>query len=80
MTNAETITKLNGALQTLIKAYEELQDKNNNLKERVAELEDEVLNLELSKEGLEKRLQVSKQIQNKTKQIFTQCLERLKIF
>ena len=33
MTNAETITKLNGALQTLIKAYEELQDKNNNLKE-----------------------------------------------
>lgn len=54
MTNAETITKLNNALQTLIKAYEELQDKNNNLKERIAELEDEVLNLELVKEGLEK--------------------------
>ncbi len=54
MTNAETISKLNNALQTLIKAYEELQDKNNNLKERVAELEDEVLNLELIKESLEK--------------------------
>ena len=54
MTNAETITKLNNALQTLIKAYEELQGDNNNLKQRVAELEDEVLNLELIKEDLEK--------------------------
>ena len=53
MTNAETITKLNNALQTLIKAYEELQGDNNNLKQRVAELEDEVLNLELAKESLE---------------------------
>ena len=34
MTNAETITKLNNALQTLIKAYEELQGDNNNLKQK----------------------------------------------
>ena len=43
MTNAETITKLNNALSTLIKAYEELQEDNSNLKLRINELEDEVL-------------------------------------
>lgn len=54
MTNAETILKLNEALTSLIKAYQELQGENGVLKERVNELEDEVLNLELIKEDLEK--------------------------
>ncbi|AXK48874.1 hypothetical protein CRU87_02180 [Aliarcobacter trophiarum LMG 25534] len=54
MTNAETILKLNEALTSLIKAYEELQGENGDLKQRVNELEDEVLNLELIKEDLEK--------------------------
>lgn len=56
MTNAETISKLNNALQTLIKAYEELQEKNNNNLEKIAELEEDVLNLELVKEALEKEV------------------------
>lgn len=56
MTNADTISKLNNALHTLIKAYEELQLENNNNKERIAELEDEVFNLELVKEGLDKEV------------------------
>ena len=54
MTNAETILKLNEALTSLIKAYQELQGENGVLKQRVNELEDEVLNLELIKEDLEK--------------------------
>lgn len=54
MTNAETILKLNEALTSLIKAYEELQGENGVLKQRANELEDEVLNLELIKEDLEK--------------------------
>ena len=54
MTNAETILKLNEALTSLIKAYEELQGENGVLKQRVNELEDVVLNLELIKEDLEK--------------------------
>ena len=54
MTNAETILKLNEALTSLIKAYEALQGENGVLKQRVNELEDEVLNLELIKEDLEK--------------------------
>lgn len=53
MTNAETISKLNNALNTLIKAYEELQGDNENLKNRIIELEDEVLDLESAKEELE---------------------------
>lgn len=53
MTNAETITKLNNALNTLIKAYEELQNDNEGLKARINELEDEVLDLESAKEDLE---------------------------
>ncbi len=53
MTNAETISKLNAALNTLIKAYEELQVDNNGLKDRITELEDEVLDLEEKKEELE---------------------------
>ena len=56
MTNAETILKLNNALSTLIKAYEELQEDNNNLKIRINELEDEVLDLESAKEDLEKNV------------------------
>ena len=56
MTNAETITKLNNALSTLIKAYEELQEDNSNLKLRINELEDEVLELEGAKEDLEKNV------------------------
>ncbi len=56
MTNAETISKLNNALSTLIKAYEELQDENNGLKNRITELEDEVLDLEAAKEDLEKNV------------------------
>ena len=54
MTNAETILKLNEALTSLIEAYEALQGENGVLKQRVNELEDEVLNLELIKEDLEK--------------------------
>jgi chromosome segregation ATPase len=53
MTNAETISKLNNALNTLIKAYEELQGENTSLETRVSELEDEVLELETVKEDLE---------------------------
>ncbi len=53
MTNAETISKLNNALNTLIKAYEELEAKNTNLENRITELEDEVLELETVKEDLE---------------------------
>jgi chromosome segregation ATPase len=56
MTNAETITKLNGALSTLIKAYEELQEDNSSLKNRIDELENEVLELEQIKEDLEKNV------------------------
>ena len=56
MTNAETISKLNEALTTLIKAYEELQGENNKLKNRITELEDEVLELETVKEDLEKNV------------------------
>lgn len=56
MTNAETILKLNEALSTLIKAYEELQEDNTNLKSRINELEDEVLELESAKEDLEKNV------------------------
>jgi len=56
MTNAETISKLNNALSTLIKAYEELQEDNNKLKDRINELEDEVLELEGAKEDLEKNV------------------------
>ena len=54
MTNAETILKLNEALTSLIKAYQELQADNGVLNQRINELEDEVLNLELIKEDLEK--------------------------
>ncbi|WP_418185605.1 hypothetical protein ACNSOS_01070 [Aliarcobacter vitoriensis] len=54
MTNAETISKLNNALSTLIKAYEELQGENEGLKTRINELEEDVFNLELAKEDLEK--------------------------
>ena len=53
MTNAETIKKLNDALNTLINAYELLQEDNNGLKNRITELEDEVLELETVKEDLE---------------------------
>ena len=53
MTNAETILKLNEALTSLIKAYQELQADNGVLNQRINELEDEVLNLELIKEDLE---------------------------
>ncbi|MGB5793763.1 hypothetical protein [Poseidonibacter sp.] len=53
MTNTQTIQKLNEALNTLIKAYEELQNDNTNLKVRINELEDEVLDLESTKEDLE---------------------------
>lgn len=56
MTNAETILKLNEALSTLIKAYEELQEENTGLKARINELEDEVLDLESAKEDLEKNV------------------------
>lgn len=56
MTNAETILKLNEALSTLIKAYEELQGDNTSLKNRINELEDEVLELESTKEDLEKNV------------------------
>lgn len=54
MTNAETISKLNNALTTLIKAYEELQEDNNNLNGKISKLEERVLELELLNEDLEK--------------------------
>ena len=53
MTNAQTISKLNEALTNLIKSYKELEDKNDDLKNRIKELEEDVFNLELAKEELE---------------------------
>ncbi len=53
MTNAETITKLNEALNTLIKAYEELQEDSNILENKVKDLEEEVSELKSAKHDLE---------------------------
>lgn len=41
MTNAETISKLSEALNTLIGAYEDLQNEKNELDKRIKQLEDE---------------------------------------
>lgn len=46
MTNQETITKLNEALNTLIKAYEELQNENTLLEEKIEKLEEDKKALE----------------------------------
>ncbi|MFW3405215.1 hypothetical protein ACN9J7_11625, partial [Aliarcobacter butzleri] len=54
MTNAQTISKLNNTITTLIKAYEELQEENSGLKGKVSEIEEKVLELELSNEDIEK--------------------------
>ena len=78
MTNAETILKLNEALTNLIKAYEELQGENGVLKQRVNELEDEVLNLELIKEDLEKSVNELKSNTEEDKILFIVCLVKLK--
>ncbi len=40
MNNSETIAKLSDALNTLIGAYEDLQNENNSLKDTIEELED----------------------------------------
>ena len=40
MNNSETIAKLSDALNTLIGAYEDLQNENNSLKNTIEELED----------------------------------------
>lgn len=56
MTNAETITKLNSALTTLIKAYEELQKENSSLLGKISELENKFSKLELSNQDLEKEI------------------------
>ncbi len=60
MTNAETIAKLNDALEKLIKGYEELQnsyeqlqDENNKLNSEVSNLKDKIADLEENKRILE---------------------------
>jgi FtsZ-binding cell division protein ZapB len=53
MTNTETISKLNNALNTLINAYEELQEENSELKKNVEGLETALLDVMTSKEELE---------------------------
>ena len=77
MTNAETISKLNEALGTLIKAYEELQDENTNLKARINELEDEVLELESTKEDLEKNVDEFKDHTEKDKSNISTMLGKI---
>jgi len=54
MTNSETISKLNNALGSLIKAYEKSQGEYDSLKARINELEEYVSKLELEKKELEK--------------------------
>ncbi|PHO12288.1 hypothetical protein CPG38_08550 [Malaciobacter marinus] len=53
MTNQETITKLNEALNTLIKAYEELQNENTLLEEKIDNLNKDKKELEAKVGGLE---------------------------
>lgn len=77
MTNAETILKLNEALSTLIKAYEELQEDNTNLKSRINELEDEVLELESAKEDLEKNVDEFKDHTQKDKSNISTMLGKI---
>ena len=77
MTNAETISKLNNALSTLIKAYEELQDENTGLKARINELEDEVLDLESAKEDLEKNVDEFKNHTEKDKSNISTMLGKI---
>ena len=77
MTNAETILKLNEALSTLIKAYEELQEENTGLKARINELEDEVLELESTKEDLEKNVDEFKDHTEKDKSHISTMLGKI---
>lgn len=77
MTNAETISKLNEALGTLIKAYEELQEENTGLKARINELEDEVLELESTKEDLEKNVDEFKDHTEKDKSNISTMLGKI---
>ena len=77
MTNAETISKLNEALSTLIKAYEELQEENTGLKARINELEDEVLELESAKEDLEKNVDEFKDHTQKDKSNISTMLGKI---
>ena len=77
MTNAETISKLNEALSTLIKAYEELQEENTGLKARINELEDEVLELESTKEDLEKNVDEFKDHTEKDKSHISSMLGKI---
>ncbi len=77
MTNAETISKLNEALSTLIKAYEELQEENTGLKARINELEDEVLDLESAKEDLEKNVDEFKDHTEKDKSHISTMLGKI---
>ncbi len=53
MTNQETIAKLNEALNTLIKAYEQLQNENILLEEKISNLEKEKNELENKNRNLE---------------------------
>ena len=77
MTNAETILKLNEALSTLIRAYEELQGDNTSLKNRINELEDEVLELESTKEDLEKNVDELKDHTQKDKSNISTMLGKI---
>ena len=77
MTIAETILKLNEALSTLIKAYEELQGDNTSLKNRINELEDEVLELESAKEDLEKNVDEFKDHTEKDKSHISTMLGKI---
>lgn len=60
MTNAETISKLNSALTSLIKAYQELQGENSTLKQKINEQEEEILELGVANEDLEKSVNTLK--------------------
>lgn len=52
-TNSDTVLKLSEALNNLIKAYEELQNENNQIKEHNEKLEKQISEIAVEKESLE---------------------------
>lgn len=58
MTNAETISKLNQALEQLITAYEELQNEYTELKDENSALQDKINGLESENRDLEDNVNV----------------------